>query len=97
MRSAACRDAVDETNDLTKKARDCREAAKRARAFVESIGSDPDGMYLRFAQEQERRATELEAVERPLTPAQVTFEQSKSSNTEKIVQSRSGPLQRSSR
>ena len=43
------------------KARDCREAARRARSFVDWIGSDVDGMYLRFAKEQERQATELEA------------------------------------
>ena len=47
--------------DLADMARDCREAAERARKFLRMIGGDTDGMYLRFAEEQERRATELEA------------------------------------
>ena len=48
-------------SDLTKMARDLREVAERAREFLRRIGGDSDGMYLRFAEEQERRAAELEA------------------------------------
>jgi hypothetical protein len=49
--------------DQAKEARDCREAAKRARKL-----RDVDGMYLRFAEEQERRAAELEAAMSPTAP-----------------------------
>ena len=54
--------------DLAKKARDYREAAERAPEFLRVLGSDSDGMYLRFAEEQERRATELEAAISPAVP-----------------------------
>jgi hypothetical protein len=61
--------------DFAKEARDCREAAKRARKFIDSIGSDVDGMYLRFAEEQERRAAKLEAAMLPKPAGQVALEQ----------------------
>ena len=60
--------------DLAKEARGCREAAKRAREFIDRIGSDVDGMYLRFAEEQEHRAAELEAAMLPMQAGQVAFE-----------------------
>ena len=47
--------------DLAKMVRDCREVAARAREFLRNIGGDVDGMYFRFAEEQERRAAELAA------------------------------------
>ena len=82
---------TNHTENLAKGARDCREAAKRAREFVDRIGSDMDGMYLRFAEKQERRAAELEAAMRSAPPDQVAFEQSNSSSRAEIVQGRTGP------
>jgi len=63
--------------NVAQEARGCRDAAKRAREFIDTIGSDVDGMYLRFAEEQERRAAELEAAMRPAPADQVAFEQEK--------------------
>jgi len=76
----------NENRDLAEEARDCRETAKRARRFIDNIGSDVDGMYLRFAEDQERRAAELEAAIRRTMPGQVGFQQSNSSSRAATVQ-----------
>ena len=48
--------------DAVEEARQCRLKAARARRLIAALGSDPDGLYRRFAIEQERRAAELEAL-----------------------------------
>ena len=82
---------TNDTENLAKEAKGCREAAKRARELVDRIGSDIDGMYLRFAEEQERRAVELETAMRPPPAVQVAFDQSNSSSRAEIVQGRTRP------
>jgi hypothetical protein len=67
--------------------------------FVNMIGSDADGMYLRFAEQQERRAADLEAAVRQRAEAKSAFEQSNSSSAanEPRTPRRAAPIRASER